>query len=66
MFPMRRVRYWRPDLANEKIFPPEKRMTVIFRPEVKWRLIEECGPDCYEVRPDGHCFSGKNTRMMRA
>lgn len=26
---------------------------MIFRPEVKWRLIEECGPDCYEVRPDG-------------
>ena len=42
-----------PDLTNEKIFPPEKRITVIFRPEVKWRLIEECGPDCYEVRPDG-------------
>ena len=42
-----------PDLSNEKIFPPKKKITVVFQPEVKWRLIEECGADCYETRPDG-------------
>lgn len=31
---------------------------------MKWRLIEEFGPDCYEVRTDGElCFHGFYTDM---
>lgn len=42
-----------PDLSSEKIFPGTCRIKAVFRPEMKWRLIEEYGPCCYETQPDG-------------
>ena len=28
-------------------------LKAIFDPEMKWRLVEEFGPDCYEEKEDG-------------
>lgn len=48
-----------PDLSNEKIFPGKIRVKAVFEPEMRWRLVEEFGPSCFEVRADGkllfHC-----------
>lgn len=42
-----------PDLNNERIFPGGIKAKAIFEPECKWRLIEDFGPDCFEILPDG-------------
>ena len=42
-----------PDLSDEKIFPGEVKVKAVFQPEMRWRLVEEFGPDCFEVLPDG-------------
>ena len=42
-----------PDLSNEKVFAGGIRVKALFAPEVKWRLIEEYGPECYEETDDG-------------
>ena len=48
-----------PDLSNEKIFPGKIRVKAVFEPEMRWRLVEEFGPSCFEVQKDGkllfHC-----------
>lgn len=42
-----------PDLSNERIFPGRIKVKAIFEPEMKWRLVEEFGPDCFEEDGDG-------------
>ena len=42
-----------PDLSSEKIFPGEVKVKAIFQPQMRWRLVEEFGPDCFEEQPDG-------------
>ena len=42
-----------PDLSAEKAFPRNIILKALFDPDMKWRLVEEFGPDCYEVREDG-------------
>ncbi len=42
-----------PDLSSELTFPRNIILKAIFEPEMKWRLVEEFGPDCYEVQEDG-------------
>lgn len=42
-----------PDLADEKIFPGEVKVKALFDPEVKWRLVDEFGPDCFTETKDG-------------
>ncbi len=42
-----------PDLSNEKIFPGGIKVKVLFSPEVKWRLIEEFGPNSFTDTDDG-------------
>lgn len=37
-------------------FPIRHRMEVLFDKSMRFRLIEEYGPDCYEERPDGLLF----------
>ena len=32
-----------PDLSNERVFPANVRVKVLFEPEAKWRLIQEDG-----------------------
>ena len=42
-----------PDLSTEKIFPGNIKVKALFTPDMKWRLVEEFGPDCYEVTEEG-------------
>lgn len=42
-----------PDLSTERIFPGGVRVKALFSPACKWRLVEEFGPDCFVVQPDG-------------
>lgn len=42
-----------PDLKNERIFPGGIRVKAVFKPECKWRLVEEFGLDCFEEQEDG-------------
>lgn len=42
-----------PDLSNERIFPPKVKVKALFSQEVKWRLIEEFGLDCFTAEQDG-------------
>ena len=42
-----------PDLSAEMAFPRNIILKALFDPDMKWRLVEEFGPDCYEVRADG-------------
>ena len=48
-----------PDLSNERVFPANVRVKVLFEQEAKWRLIEEFGGDVIpRRRTGGCCFSG--------
>ena len=42
-----------PDLSNETLFPKKIRVKAFFDPDMKWRLIEEYGPDCFSEEEDG-------------
>ncbi len=46
-----------PDLSNEKIFPGGVKVKVLFSPDMKWRLVEEFGPECFTDSDDGRLFS---------
>ena len=42
-----------PDLSSVLKFPRNIVLKALFDPDMKWRLVEEFGPDCYEVQEDG-------------
>ena len=42
-----------PDLSSEKIFPGEVKVKAVFQPQMRWRLVEEFGPDCFAEQSDG-------------
>lgn len=42
-----------PDLSSERIFPGAIKVKAVFQPEMRWRLVEEFGPDCFDTQPDG-------------
>lgn len=42
-----------PDLAIEKIYPNKIHVKALFHSEMKWRLVEEFGPHCYDEQEDG-------------
>lgn len=42
-----------PDLSPEKVFPHCYQVKARIRPEFKWRLVEEYGPDSFEEGQDG-------------
>ncbi len=42
-----------PDLSSELAFPRNIILKALFDSDMKWRLVEEFGPDCYEVQKDG-------------
>ena len=55
-----------PDLSAEKIFPGEIKVKVkaLFSPDMKWRLIEDFGPDCFTEADDGRLlFTADYTDM---
>lgn len=44
----------RPDLSNESIFAGGGiEVKAVFQPEMKWHLMEEFGPDSFQVQADG-------------
>ncbi len=53
-----------PDLSDEKIFPGGIRVKILFDAGVKWRLMEEFGPDCFQETEDGRLlFAADYTDM---
>ena len=53
-----------PDLSNEKIFPGGIKVKALFTPNMKWRLVEEFGPNCFTETDDGRLlFSADYTDM---
>ena len=42
-----------PDLSNERVFPHTFQVKALIAPEFRWRLVEEYGPDCFDVQEDG-------------
>lgn len=42
-----------PDLSNEKIFPGGIKVKALFTPDMKWRLVEEFGQQCFTETDDG-------------
>ena len=42
-----------PDLSSARVFPERWRVQALVEQRHRWRLIEEYGPDCYRVQPDG-------------
>ena len=42
-----------PELSSELVFPRNIILKALFDPDMKWRLVEEFGPDCYDVQEDG-------------
>ena len=53
-----------PDLSDEKVFKGGIKVRALFDPDVKWRLMEEFGPKCFEETNDGRLlFSAEYTDM---
>ena len=53
-----------PDLSNEKIFPGGIKVKALFTPDMKWRLVEEFGPNCFTEADDGRLlFTADYTDM---
>ena len=53
-----------PDLSNEKIFPGGIPVKALFTQDVKWRLVEEFGSECFTEMDDGRLlFSADYTDM---
>lgn len=53
-----------PDLSNEKIFPGGIKVKALFTPNMKWRLVEEFGSNCFTETDDGRLlFSADYTDM---
>ena len=53
-----------PEMSNEKIFPGGIRVKALFTPDMKWRLVEEFGPDCFTKADDGRLlFTADYTNM---
>ena len=42
-----------PEFGSEQVFPGNVLLKALFEPDMKWRLVEEFGPDCYELQKDG-------------
>ena len=53
-----------PDLSQEKVFPKGIRTKILFDEDVKWRLVEEFGPDCFMRNEDGRLLFESNEMDM--
>ena len=53
-----------PELSNEKIFPGGIKVKALFSADMKWRLVEEFGPECFTENDDGRLlFTADYTDM---
>ncbi len=53
-----------PELGSELAFPRNIILKALFDPDMKWRLVEEFGPDCYEVQKDGRLLLNRDYSDM--
>ena len=53
-----------PDLGSELAFPRNIILKALFEPDMKWRLVEEFGPECYEVQADGRLLLIKDYKDL--
>ena len=53
-----------PNLSSELKYPRNIVLKAIFTPDMKWRLVEEFGPGCYEELEDGRLLLKKNYADM--
>ncbi len=53
-----------PDLSNEKFFPGKIAVKALFAPDMKWRLVEDFGPDCFTENDDGKLLFTANYTDM--
>ncbi len=49
----RRSKIPKPELSNDKVFPPEGKVKAVFDPSMKWHLVEEYGIDSFKEQKDG-------------
>lgn len=49
-----------PDLRDNKVFPGGIEVKALFKPECKWRLVEEYGPGCFVQQEDGRLLFQSN------
>lgn len=49
-----------PDLRDVSVFPGGIEIKALFRPEYKWKLVEEYGPNCYVEQEDGRLLLRSN------
>ena len=53
-----------PEMDNEHIFPGNIKVKALFDVDMKWRLVEEFGPDCFTEAEDGRLlFTADYTDM---
>ena len=53
-----------PDLRTENVFPGNIRVKALFDADLKWRLVEEFGPECFTEEEDGRLlFTADYTDM---
>lgn len=50
-----------PDLSDSKVFSGGMEVKALFRPEYKWKLVEEYGAQCYTEQEDGRLLFQTNT-----
>ncbi|MCR5103903.1 MAG: YafY family transcriptional regulator [Eubacterium sp.] len=53
-----------PELSVEPRTPSNIVLKALFEEDMKWRLVEEFGPECYEVSEDGRLLLVKNYNNM--
>ena len=53
-----------PNLSSELKYPRNIVLKAIFMPDMKWRLVEEFGPGCYEELEDGRLLLIRNYADM--
>ena len=49
-----------PEISAGPIKPSDIILKALFEPDMKWRLVEEFGPECYEVAEDGRLLLVEN------
>ena len=50
-----------PDLRDSTVFSGGMEVKALFRPEYKWKLVEEYGGNCYTEQEDGRLLFQTNT-----
>ena len=52
-----------PEISTEKIFPGGIKVKALFAQDMKLRLVEEFGPDCFTEESDGRLLLPRTIRI---